>query len=362
MSPLERFLFMMTVMFSGFTYPLICGIYFKTLLRKRYEIQKLLQGRFMEKYTQAYGGISLDDLFNMYHNGKDYIFPVVLNASVVSCVTAALMLKVSDHITLGSSPLSLFTKLPYSAAAGFIGAYIFSHYDMIRRFSTMDLTSTIIYRLWLRLLVGGMLGYLVGFFLQPQFQMITAFCLGAFPVNKLRDLMKQMVQKKMGVSPETAMAEKPNLYKLQGLTEEMIDRLEEEGIRTTQHLAFANPVLLLLKTNLQWTVILDMIGQAILYIFIGDKIEEHRPLGIRSAIDFAKVHCLMSDLDENKREVGGQLADLIGAKLGQDRIGTYNLIQSVSENPQVRFICELWQETCEEVRIYQPPLDRNRGL
>lgn len=218
----------------------------------------------------------------------------------------------------------------------------------------MDLTSTIIYRLWLRLLVGGMLGYLVGFFLQPQFQMITAFCLGAFPVNKLRDLMKQMVQKKMSVTPETVVAEKPNLYKLQGLTEETIDRLEEEGIGTTEHLAFANPILLLLKTNLQWTVILDMIGQAILYIFIGDKIEGHRLIGIRSAIDFSKVHCLMSDPDENKREVGRQLADLIGTKLGQDRIGTYNLIQSVSENPQVRFIFDLWQETCEEVRVYQP--------
>ena len=353
MSPLEKLLFAITIIFSGFTYPLICAIYFKTLLRRRNEIEKLLQGRFMEKYTRAYGGLSPNDLFNLYHNWKDYILPVALNVMVVSCISAALLLQGSGYIKSGSNPLSIFNKLPYSAAAGFIGAYIFSHYDMVRRFSTMDLTSTIVYRLWLRLLVGGTLGYLVGSILQAQFQMLTAFCLGAFPVNKLRDLMKQMIQKKIDVSVEAAMAEKPNLHKLQGLTEETIERLEEEDITTTQHLALANPILLLLKPNLQWTVILDMIGQAILYIFIGDKIEEHRAIGIRSAIDLVKVHCLMLDPDENKREVGRQLADLMSTKLGQDRIGIYNLIQSVSENPQTRFICDLWQETCEEVRVYQ---------
>jgi len=347
-------LLIITSLLSGFTYPLICAIYFKTLIRRRNEIDGLFQGTIMNKHIRVYGGLSPKDVFSLFHNWKDYVLPIALNMIVVSFVSLALMSQGSDYINnyiKSNAPLlSIFTRLPLPASAGFVGAYIFSHYEMIGRFSTMDLTSTILYRLWLRLLIGGTLGYLVSFTIQPPLQLLTAFGIGVIPFDKLRDLIERMALKPLNIGPKGAVSDQPTLHKLQGLTEDVINRLQDEGITTTQHLAFANPVLLLLKTNFQWTVILDMINQAILYIFIGDKIEDQRTIGIRSATDITKIKCLLTDENGNKLKTGEKLGELMATKLGQDSIGVYNLIETINDNPQVRFICDLWEETCKRGR------------
>ena len=270
--------------FDSFTYPVICAIYFKTLIRRRNEIDELLKKMTTDKDLKLFGQFTtrdLGDLFSLYHNWRDYALPVALNMLGVIFVSIALILKLSGRSA--PSGFSIFDKLPAVAIVGFAGAYIFSHYDMIRRFSTMDLTSAIMYRLWLRLLIGGILGYLVSSTIKPDsLQLLTAFGLGSIPFNKLPDLISRIALKPLNLSVESDVAEQPNFNKLQGLTEDVIDRLQEEGINTTQHLALANPILLLLKTNFQWTIILDMVNQAVLYVFIGDKIEQLRTIGIPS--------------------------------------------------------------------------------
>jgi hypothetical protein len=345
MSPLKTTLFILTTMFNGFTYPMICAIYFKTLIRRRNEIIGLLEGIAMDRHLKLFGTFSPKDLFKLYHNWKDYMLPVALNMIVVWFVSASVIAQKSG--LLMPAPFSLFANLPFVVIVGFVGAYIFSHYDMLRRISTMDLTPSIMYKLWLKLLIGGVLGYLVASLIKPpEFQFITAFGIGIFPFDKLRDFIGGVASKSLNLSPEGVLADQPNLHKLQGLTADVIDRLQEEGITTTQHLALANPLLILLKISIGWRAILDMINQAVLYVFIGDKIEQLRAIGIRSATEIVNIRRLVNNDDEEKRNNGKKLIELIAAKISQDTVGTINLIETVADNFQVKFICDLERE-CE---------------
>lgn len=346
MSLLKVFLLIGTTLLTGFTYPMICVVYFKTLTRRKNEIIELLKDKTIDQHLKLFGTRSPQDLFNLYHNWKDYILPVALNMIVVMFASVALIVKTSG--LQPPPPFSIVDNLPYVVLVGFFGAYIFSHYDMIRRISSMDLTPTLMYKLWLKLLVGAILGYLVTSIITPhELKLITAFGLGIIPFDELSALIGRVASKSLNLSVENVVADQPNLHKLQGLTVDVIDRLQEEGIVTTQHLAFANPILLLLKTNIEWTAILDMINQAVLYIFIGDKIEQLRTIGIRSATDIIKITRLKINEEGNKPKNGEKLIELISTKLGQDTIGAYNLIGNVANNPQVNLICDLLEGTCE---------------
>ncbi len=337
----ETVILILTSLLVSSTYPVICAIYFKTLIRRKNEIDELLK-RIMDKGTLIYENFTLKDLkglFNLYHNWKDYLVPVIFNVLAVSFVAIALILKWNNR-----SLIKMFDEFPTVAIVAFAGAYIFIHYDMIGRFSTINLRPAIMYKSWLRLLIAGILGYLVSYtFTSYSLQLITAFAIGTIPFNRLPDLVQRMAN----LTVKNVPGDQPNLHKLQGLTEDVIDRLEEEGIITTQHLALFDPISLLLKTNFQWTIILDMINQAVLYVFIGDKIEQLRTFGIRSATEITNIRLLLNDGDENKRKTGEDLVKLIGAKIDQDPLGVRNLIESINSHPQVIKICNLLELTCE---------------
>ena len=50
----------------------------------------------------------------------------------------------------------------------------------------------------------------------------------------------------------------------------MLQRLQDNGFESAEHLAGDDPIKMLLKTNVEWKVILDLIDQAILFGYVGE--------------------------------------------------------------------------------------------
>ena len=69
----------------------------------------------------------------------------------------------------------------------------------------------------------------------------------------------------------------------------VIDRLTKEGISSTEQLANADPIRLLLRTSIEWKTILYMIDGTLLFNYLGEKASVLRKKGFRTTIELAEL-------------------------------------------------------------------------
>jgi hypothetical protein len=164
----------------------------------------------------------------------------------------------------------------------------------------------------------------------------------------------------MGMTTTGTLSETSMLHKLQGMTRVVIDRLEDENIDSTQKLALADPIRLLLRTNLEWKDIIDYIDQAFLFNYIGDKINDLRPLGIRCTLELIDLWESLGGEDGTLQIVNDPqspatrtMLHVVSEKLNQELITTRYLIITISSDIHILFIRDLWSQTQDQTQL--PP-------
>jgi hypothetical protein len=338
------FLFILVLLLlPSVTFPLLIYFYFRVLIQKREEIDRLFRGETLQKYLRTFGRQKEDHLLEHYLDWKGYILPVILNMSLVWIGVLAFLVH-SNTISSGSLLFTLLAQCPSTLLVGFWGAYLWGHYDLIRRFSVIDLSATTLYHVWLRMQLGSIIAYLVGMTLKAPFDLIVAFGVGAFPLESLLGFFRSQVRSKLQWTSSSTPSETPNLHVLQGMTSNIIERLNEENIYSTQHLALANPIRLLMRTNFEWTIILDMIDQAILYNYVGDKMNLVRQVGIRCAMEFSDVRWYLEHKDVQYRRQGEIMLQELAKKLEWNPTSVKSLVYTLDEDSQLNFIYDLWDD------------------
>lgn len=329
------------IVIPGLTYPLICFTYFFVLNQKHKEIKDLLGGDALKRYKKAYDD---KNLIKKYFNWRSYLLPIILIVIIVDFLIFGTLIQSSNILLEKGNVFLFFLYLPETSVLGFAGAYLWTHYDMLRRFYVIDLNPISIHNMWLRILVCGVLAYLFGLMLTKPFNLFTAFAIGTFPMHRLSGFVRGFVQKKFTAVAETQKSDSPNLFLIQGITKNYVERFEEENIDSVEHLALANPTRLLLRTNIEWTVLLDFIDQAILINYIGEKIADIRQTGIRCAMELSDLKNDLKSANESKKENANKLIDTIAEKLQWKRESVINLIYTLYDDPQLNFIYDLWEE------------------
>lgn len=331
----------------GLVYPAICYAYRRILTYKLSEIHDILtRANAADLYEKGYGGQAIQKLFELNYHWRAYILPVLINVLITTAAMLVTVARAGIPMGLPDNLQAMLVKVPSAVIAGIGGAFAWGLYDVLRRYRVIDLTHTALHFIWLRLLTSAVLGSLVSYTVAQPLDLLAAFGLGAFPLKTLQDFVKEGARKRFGIAGESLPSAEPNLDKIQGLTAQTIDRLSEEGIDSTQHLAHADPMKLLLKTNFEWKVILDIIDQSILFNYLGEKMNALRPLGIRGAIELAEIGDGLSAVAKREvKEHSEKMLPLIAGKLnGKDTTGVRNLIGTLIEDPHVDFIWTLWGE------------------
>ena len=324
------------------TYPLICLSYVIIMKQKRDEIKRLFNGNTLKKYQQAYGA---EDLFKEYNNWLGYILPILLIMLTTVFAMYILMIKYGIITLKSSDYLSTFQSTPDTLIFGFIGAYIWTHYELLRRYHIIDLSPFRLYYFWLRFLVSAMLAYLFGLAIQSPTNLVVAFAIGAFPVRTLASFLRGQAQKqKLDITDEITEFEKPNLHLLQGMTKNVIEQLNEENVYSTEQLAFSNPIRLLMRTNIEWTVILDFLDQAIAFNYIGEKINDLRRIGVRCAMELSQL----LEVSPKNKPAARKLIKTISVKLSCTVQEVENLIKVLADDDQLIFITNLWGDAFPE--------------
>ena len=333
--------------FAALPYPLLAWSYRRVLNHKRMEMEAVLGGT-SDLYRRAFGGNSVNRLFELHYSGRAYILPVAFSMIVVMlmCVLSLSRVKLFPGIPMEVG--QALAEIPNSVIAGAAGAYLWGLYDVLSRYRLIDLSPVSLHFVWLRLLIATVLGSLAGQLFQESLASLGAFVLGTFPVRTLSRFLKEQGKSRLQLSQPADTTEKPGFDKIEGLTPDLIDRLADSGIETAETLAYADPLKLLLLTNFEWKVIIDLIDQAYLYVYIGDKIVDLRPLGIRGAIELVEIgDCLR---DAATVDLGRQMVAAIASKVhpngdaAKNEAAVINLIRTLDLDPQVTLISTLWGE------------------
>ena len=165
----------------------------------------------------------------------------------------------------------------------------------------------------------------------------VAFGLGLFPIKDTVDFVRNAAKKKLEISIASVADTDIPLTLVEGMNKNVIDRLEEEGITSTVELAYYDPVKLLLKTNFQWAWVIDVMDQAILVNYVGEKIVDLRAAGIRGAIEMSIA---------GEPEMNQQVTDVVSfvaTRLKETKEEARNLGLSLYEDGQVDLIWQLFK-------------------
>lgn len=349
----------LAVIATGLPFAMIYLAYRRTLLGKRMLAQQVMaQEGVLESYLNAFGRTAIsssgqnptakevvDTLFNFYYSTGSYLFGIAMNLLVATGVSTCIAVAANiPLLNLVPELARLAGKIPATLAFSFVGAYIWSLYDLLKRYRSVDLTPAAFQFSWLRLLAACVVGPLISAGATDGLKNLIAFGVGMLPLQAVFDYFADLASKQMGKNINQKQACPPDLYKLQGMTLDSIDRMEERRVDSAATLAYTDPIKLFLKTEIEWLVIIHVIDQALLYNYVGDKLAILPPIGIRGSIETAIIYQRLLSDDQAEKSEANALIAVLSPKLGLSMPETLNLIRTIWEDGQVRLLSRLFGE------------------
>ena len=305
-----------------FTKPNIMGVYLST---KGVEVDKRKEESdqdHQERLTFIFRDV-FDQQFKDEYGLSNYLIPGVL-AALLSLLVVTVLVREGFGL-----PIEGIT-LPDPLVFALIGAFGWSVWALIRAYVATDLTPDDLYWVASRYVFAVPIGLLATSIFQDNLATLGAFVISGLPAEEIKDKLQDLVAKKApGFSRHEG---QPPLHKLQGLDQATMTRLQERGIQTTQQLAYMDPLGFLFRTNFDATTLADLMDQAFLYNYIGDKLEELRPRGIRGGTEMSMLRDKAVDL---------KFMDGIASLLGITRIELQHFLDRIWQDTQLRLIFQL---------------------
>jgi hypothetical protein len=274
---------------------------------------------------------------------KSWIIPLAISVLTAVAGTAVCMIQAGRGFGLGASLESwIQTHASPFAAAGFAGGYLWGLYDLLDRFGILNWTPESIHWVYFRLALGPVLGGYISSLANPQIGGFLAFAVAAFPTGAIRERIEALARSKLNLPDSTEPSAKPKWELIQGLTPDIIDRLKRGGVSSAAHLANEDPMRLLRVTNIEWRNILDMLDQAYLAVYVEEKIERLRPLGIRGSVEMGAVYDRAQSNNKDRKERAEAVIVKIGEVLQTEPVGAMNLARMLAHDPVVGLLKRLW--------------------
>ena len=192
----------------------------------------------------------------------------------------------------------------------FLGGFLWSAQNIIRRLIAYDLSPSVFYSAGIRILFACVVALVLSFIMGSANENFlnfksalpaVAFLTGMFPSRVLDYLVKRY---KNYINGENVNTKYLSLDNIEGISVQHKERLIEIGIDNAQNLAMASLTELLINTPFGARQLLDWIGQAKLLVYVKSDIDKLRQVGIRSVFDLYKGQKSREALMEISYSVG----------------------------------------------------------
>jgi hypothetical protein len=140
---------------------------------------------------------------------------------------------------------------------------------------------------------------------------------------------------------------------LQGIDTDIVERLRQEDITTITQLAYCDPVRLTMRSNLTFNFVIDVMSQALAWLYLEDKHVLLRPIGLRGAIEY---HHFAEDLlytgtdevllDQQRNAIAsfGTMLRLLSYEPG-DEAALRMMLSEIAGDPFTIFLDGVWDDT-----------------
>lgn len=238
------------------------------------------------KLPPIFNKAASDELLEQENQTRNYLYLLGSLLLAVPFVCMAILLTTTEELSFMSSQ-----GLHGLALTG-SGIYAYTLGLAIFRIRTAAVSSEFLMSATLRVFIFMSLGYTMGSqgFLAPGENVSSGllyFGIGLFPYLGMDMLGRRL---KQALAPEAPGTSPLKLQYVDGITEQVAERLEEVGIFDVQHMARVEPSWLSLRTLYPLSRIIDWMDQAILIAYLREDIIHARRVGIRGAIDMRALH------------------------------------------------------------------------
>lgn len=285
-------------LFAGFM-PLMTISYFR-----------LMMGKKQRKYDKAMHemGITSNRKIKDTYSPAKYFLPVTF--VTIICFLGIGNIIFADRVVAGINDSLLLTGADFGRANkplinqsfgvvswAFIGSFIWSAQNVLRRMINVDLVPSVFYTAGVRILLAVAVALVVSFLIGEHGATAyvnfnsslpgIAFLTGMFPERMLTYLNKTY-EKYISREDIKMNYDTLSLDNVQGMSLAHKERLAEMSIDNAQNLATASLTQMLIETPYEARQLLDWIGQAKLLCYAQNDIQKVRSAGIRTVYDLQK--------------------------------------------------------------------------
>jgi hypothetical protein len=210
----------------------------------------------------------LEGIYNEFYGRSKYVLPLIgfaitLTVSVGFVVRSALYYCQIDSAQLFTGPPHILFNAAQMAAV--TGAYLWVVGDGLRRMRVNDYLPSDVYAHLLRMVIAIPMGIAVGFVAPPGLEPFVAFSIGTFPLDTVSRYIRIIATRTLGVSDDID-TDGDEVKGLIGVNNDIAHRLMTEDVDTTLDLANCDPIRVMMRTNIDFAVVLDMMNQAIVSV------------------------------------------------------------------------------------------------
>lgn len=329
------------------TYPLVSFMR-HGWVRKAEEVSASLTDTAKQTYFRVFWNRPLQpadamsEFATLYRNGHGrlrFLFATIL----------AFVITAAESFHLGQSLMALIKANPLSTeaelgkdwravSASIAGAYTFVAWDFFARMQRRNLVVADVLRGALRLAMAIPIGMTFAI-LSPSVGVFLAFGVGVFPLQTIMTILRRQVNDKLKLET-TEGATPDNISLIAGIDRSIAERIEDADITTIPQLAWCEPILLVMRTNLGFDYVVDIVGQALAWVYLGDKLAVLRPFGLRSAYEIRVFHNELTGDDQAEAAAALRVLNDAAATLKMQPDSLRYAFAQIAEDGATEFLYE----------------------
>ncbi|GEM_PF-6703947 len=325
-------------------------------------IEQLTPAQVDERNDESIAFKRLSDRIDGIYGRSAYIIPTLLYfmLSVGGWLLVFFPAGIAGAENMYASGLQGYWENIYDAASlisyAFVGAYIWSLADLLRRYWISDLKPQSFSQAIFRLLAGVIVTQVIEVaFLSnpyPSFSPILAFFSGILTFPILEYIWRFVIERlaTIYISRENLSFElnRHSITRIPGITMFNADRLREQGIEDFHFLTTVDIVDLLAQVRYPTNSIIDWIDKAMLIRHVEDDqllSVLRQKMGIQSATDI--LDTWKNNVEHRTRFAAGVAREYYGIEaskpqIEQIEIRLATIIESIERNPNIRPIARYW--------------------
>jgi hypothetical protein len=308
---------------------------------------------YLEQFLKQQTDNPADDFKKIYdtrYGPYRLIVPSILLALVLLPLTfliterAVSALATTNGWTLTADGFPKLMILPGAAVAAIVGAYTWVVASLIGAAASHNLAPGVVLSSVLRLVVSVPMGYAIAYLAAKNLGPFIAFAIGAFPLNTVQLFFQRAAARQLSLDMP-ADERRDQVIQLSGVDPPTADRLREADITTIPQLAYCDPVQVSMRTNLGFQFVLDLVGQALAWIYFEQKLTALRLLGLRGGVEIRNLLENLQSGDQNEREAAQATFNAAAKAAGIDPVTAFHTVCSeIAHDPHTAFISEVWED------------------